>query len=137
MSVLYIRALILFCVESALLSFHFGNFCFHSVCLGKRSLLFPDQAGNSFFFSFSMMLQYSVLFWVLSVYCLFVLSPISVTGEGGFYYTPFHGKTIFLSIPHWAENGRGYTSCATPFYILSNSVWVWSFHTQWHESFMT
>lgn len=95
MSVLYIRALILLCVKSALLSFHFGNFCFHSVCPGKRSLLFPDQAGNSFFFSFSTMLQYSVLFWVLSVCCLFVLSPIAVTGGGGDFIILFFMERLF------------------------------------------
>lgn len=106
MSVLYIRALILFCVESALLSFHFGNFCFHSVCLGKRSLLFPDQVGNSFFFSFSTMLQYSVLFWVLSVYYLFVLSPISVTGEGGILLYSFSWKDYF---PFDSSLGRKWT----------------------------
>ena len=78
MSFLYIRVLVLLYVETALLSFHFGSFCFHSLCPGKRSLLFPAQAGNGFFFfsfySFSVMSQYSVLFWVFSAYCFFVLS---------------------------------------------------------------
>lgn len=67
----------------------------------KMSLLFSSQAENGFFFSFSMMLQYSVLFLVVSAYCLFVLSHI-VMGRGIFLYS-FSWKDYFLCVPHWAE----------------------------------
>lgn len=79
MSFLYIRVLVLLYVETALLSFHFGSFCFHSLCPGKRSLLFPAQAGNGFFFFLFILLAWchSILFYSESFLpTAFLFSPL-------------------------------------------------------------